>query len=317
VSAARGPDVVAIGGGRGLSVTLRAVRSYAAYTTAVVATADDSGSTGRLRRSMALPAPGDLRRCLAAIAGAEDGPLGQAFEYRFAGTDLEGHALGNLVIAGLAAVTGDFVVATDEAARLLGLDPAIGRVVPATAQPAGLRATTADGTQVVGQFAVSKTVGIDRVTLDPAGVKAPDGLSAVIRDADQVVLGPGSVYTSILAAALVGDLRSALASAAGRRVYVCNLEPEAGETQGYDVAAHVAALRSHGVELDVVLVHDGGSDGGSMPLGEVGAGVEVVRADLARPDGRCHDSAKLAAVLAALTHVPYSKSRPSRLTKAE
>lgn len=290
----QGADVVAIGGGRGLSTTIRAVRRYAGHTTGIVATADDSGSTGRLRDAMAMPAPGDLRRCLAAMAGVEDQPLGRALEYRFAGTDVAGHTLGNLLLASLSAVTGDFVTATEQVSRLIGLDPDRGRVLPATAEPVTLRCTTADGGQVCGQYAISKTPGIARVTLDPVAVKAPDGVVDAIHRADQVVLGPGSVYTSVLAAALVPDVRSALAATAARRVYVCNLEPEPGETEGYDVAAHVAALRAHGVEPDVVLVHDGG------PLALSDVGVEVVRADLADTGDGGHDSWKLAVALAAI-----------------
>jgi uncharacterized cofD-like protein len=292
-----GPDVVALGGGRGLSTTLRAVRRYAGRTTGIVATADDSGSTGRLRDAMAMPAPGDLRRCLAAIAGVEDEPVGRAMEYRFAGTDVEGHALGNLLLAGLSAVTGDFVTATDQVARLIGLDPDRGRVFPATAEPVTLRCTTADGGEVCGQYAISKTPGIARLTLEPAAVRAPDGVTDAIHCADQIVLGPGSVYTSVLAAALVPDARSALAATMAQRVYVCNIEPEPGETEGYDVAAHVAALRAHGVRPDVVLVHDGGP----LALGDIGrCGAEVVRADLTRTGDAEHDSRKLAVALAAI-----------------
>jgi uncharacterized cofD-like protein len=291
------PRVVALGGGRGLTATLRAARRYAGHTTAIVATADDSGSTGRLRSALRIPAPGDLRRCLAALAGVEEEPLGQALEHRFAGTDVAGHALGNLLLAGLTAVTGDFLAATDRTAALLGLTPDRGRVAPATVEPVDLSAVTVDGTRVTGQYAISKTSGLHRVALDPPGVKPPDGLARAIHEADQVVLGPGSVYTSILAAALVDDLHAALATTRAQRVYVCNLEPEVAETQGYDIAAHVEALRAHGVEPDVVLAHDGGS----LPAGDVG--VRLVRADLARPDpryGTAHDSAKLAAALAAV-----------------
>jgi uncharacterized cofD-like protein len=283
-----------IGGGHGLAVTIRAVREYAGRTTAVVATADDGGSTGRLRSGMALPAPGDLRRCLVAMAGAEDHPLGQALEYRFGGTDVEGHALGNLLLAGLAAVTGDFLAATDEVARLLGVDPSHARVMPATTDPVQLRATTLTGEVITGQVAVSTTEGISRVNLVPPGVKAPDGLSTEVRDADQIVLGPGSLYTSILAAAVVGDLREAVRTSMAQRVYVCNLRAEAAETRGYDVARHVAALRDHGVEPDVVLVQANGQ----LKLGDVGA--DVVIADMARPHGMAHDSTKLAVALAGL-----------------
>lgn len=292
-----GPSVVAIGGGRGLSVTLRALRGYAGEVTAIVATADDSGSTGRLRTAMELPAPGDVRRCLAALAGMTSEAVGQAFEYRFPGTDLEGHALGNLVLAGLAATTGDFVTAIDETARLLGMDPSVRRVLPATAEQVDLQATTVEGREIVGQYVISKTAGITRVRLTPENVTAPDGLADAVMRADQVVLGPGSLYTSILAAALVEDLLRALRATPAQIVYACNLSPEFRESEGYDVAAHVAALHAHGVEPDVVLV----SDGAGMPLGDVET--DVVVADLAGTDRETHDSAKLGKALSALA--PY------------
>src|SRR5690606_4606739 len=134
------PHVVAVGGGHGLAATIRAVRRYAGRTTAVVSTADDGGSSGRLRSAIDMPAPGDVRRCVEAMAGASGHPLTPALEYRFDGTDLAGHALGNLLLAGLHAVTGDFVVATDELSRLLGIDTGVGRVLPATTEPVVLRA---------------------------------------------------------------------------------------------------------------------------------------------------------------------------------
>ncbi|MGI5212754.1 gluconeogenesis factor YvcK family protein [Plantactinospora sp. CA-290183] len=285
------PRVVVLGGGRGLTATVRAVRAYAGRTTAVVATADDSGSTGRLRSSMAIPAPGDVRRCMIAMAGLEDLPLGRAFEHRFAGTDVEGHALGNLLLAGMTAVTSHFLGAIDEVSRLLGLDPEVAATLPATVNPVDLSATTVGGTEVFGQYAVSKTPGIARVWLHPPDVHAPERVVAAILDADQIVLGPGSLYTSILAAALVPDIHLALAEAQAREVYVCNLEPEDAETLGYDVAAHVAALVAHGVEPDVVLV----SRDCALPLGDVK--IDVVQASLAAPDGTAHDSDKLAVAL--------------------
>jgi uncharacterized cofD-like protein len=297
-----GPRVVAVGGGHGLATTIRAVRRYAGRVTAVVATADDGGSTGRLRSGMDIPAPGDLRRCLVAMAGIEEDPLGQALEYRFKGTDVEGHALGNLLLAALGAVTGDFVAAADQVAALLGLDPDAARVVPATCEPVELRAVTGDGTQVKGQVAVSTTEGVERVALDPAGAKPPPGLVDTVLGADQVVLGPGSLYTSVLAAAVVDDLRDAIAASGGQRIYVCNLRADGVETRGYDVERHVAALRTHGVEPDVVLVHRVGTGTGVAIEG--GGGARLVTADLARPQGVVHDPAKLGASLAALVRSP-------------
>jgi uncharacterized cofD-like protein len=285
--------VVAVGGGHGLAATIRAARRYARRVTAVVSTADDGGSTGRLRSGLSLPAPGDLRHCLAAMAGDESGPLAEALEYRFTGTDVEGHALGNLVLAALTAVTGDFVAAVDEAARLLDLHPDEARVLPATAEPVELRAHTAAGVEVAGQVAVSETSDIERVRVVPGRPPAPEDAVDALLEADQIVLGPGSLYTSVLAAAVVDDVREAVAEGRGQRVYVCNLRAEASETRGYDVAAHVDALARHGVEPDVVVVQSG-----SLPLGDLG--VRVVEADVARPHGLAHDSEKLAAALSSL-----------------
>ena len=296
MSLAQGPQVVAIGGGRGLSATLGATRRYAGYTTAVVSTADDSGSTGRLRAGMAVPALGDLRRCLAALAGADDNLLSQAFEYRFNGTDIEGHTLGNLLLAGLTATSGDVLAATEEVARLLGLDPADGRVLPATTEAVDLAATTWSGQVVNGQYAISKTAHIRNITLQPSTVKAPHGVAAAVHKADQVVLGPGSLYTSVLAAALVEELHTALEETCARVVYVCNLIPEHAETLGFDVAAHVDALHDHGIRPDVVLV----GEADRLPLGQV-RGVEVCVADLAGYDRDTHEANKLACALASLT----------------
>lgn len=288
------PHVVAVGGGHGLAATIRATRRYAGHTTAVVATADDGGSTGRLRSAIDMPAPGDLRRCVEAMAGEPCDPLARALEYRFTGSDVEGHALGNLLLAGLHAVTGDFVAAVDELSRLAGIDPAVGRVVPATVDPVALRAVVAEGGEVSGQVAIAGTVDIDRLVLEPAGAEVPDAAVEALLDADQVVLGPGSLFTSVLAVAVVGGVRDALKRASGRRVYVCNVRAEAGETRGYDVAAHVAALRRHDVEPDVVLAQRG-----ALPRGDL-ADVEVVEADLVRPNGLAHDPVLLGEALAAL-----------------
>jgi uncharacterized cofD-like protein len=306
------PHVVAVGGGHGLAATIRAVRRYAGRTTAVVATADDGGSTGRLRDAMALPAPGDVRHCLVAMAGDDPGrdpgdglgggptPLVDALEFRFEGTDVAGHALGNLLLAGLAAVTGDFVAAVDEASRLVGLDPDVARVLPATVEPVVLRATVAglQGGELTGQVAISRAGGIDLVAVEPAGARAPAAAVEALVDADQIVLGPGSLYTSVLAAAVVDDVRHGIADSRGRVVYVCNLRAEGIETFGYDVADHVRALGRHGIAPDVVVTQAGGLPLGR--LGELGAGVELVRADVARPPGVAHDGAKLAGVLAEL-----------------
>jgi uncharacterized cofD-like protein len=288
-----GPKAAVVGGGHGLAVTIRAVRRYAARVTAVVATADDGGSTGRLRSALDMPAPGDVRRCVEAMAGDSGGALARALDYRFAGSDVQGHALGNLLLAGLQAVTGDFVTAVDELSRLVGVDPAAGRVLPATVDPVVLHADTADGRRVTGQVAISRTVGVERVRVDPADAAVSTEATEALVDADQVVIGPGSLYTYVLAAVVVDGVRDALKRSAGRRVYVCNVRAELAETRGYDVAAHVDALRRHGIEPEVVLAQRG-----ALPHGDVG--VEVVEADVVRPNGLAHDPVLLGAALAAL-----------------
>jgi uncharacterized cofD-like protein len=293
-AAARGPRVVAVGGGHGLAATLRAAHRYAGHTTAVVATADDGGSTGRLRSALDMPAPGDVRRCVEAMAADNGTPLAGALEYRFAGSDVEGHALGNLLLAALQATTGDFVAAVAELSRLVGLDPASRRVLPATIDPVVLRAEATGGRPVTGQVAIARTVGVERVTVDPSTARVPAAVVDALADADQVVLGPGSLYTSVLAAAVVDDVRDAVKRSPARAVYVCNVRAEAGETRGYDVAAHVRALRRHGIEPDVVVAQRG-----ALPVGD--AGIDVVEADVVRPHGLAHDPALLGDVLAGLT----------------
>jgi uncharacterized cofD-like protein len=218
-----------------------------------------------------------------------------AFEHRFDAGELEGHAFGNLVLAGLAASTGDFEQALAEAGRLLG---AVGRVVPATTEPVVLKAVIrgAGGNgrdSITGQVAVAHSEGIAGVSLVPADAAAPAAALAALAQADQVVLGPGSLFTSVLAVVAVGDLREALVTTPGRKVYVCNLRPQLPETAGYDVAAHVDALRAHGLDIDVVLCHPG-----SLPEGRLD--VECVQRPVARPDGAAHDPALLAAALADL-----------------
>jgi uncharacterized cofD-like protein len=276
--------VVALGGGHGLAATLRAVRRYSGDVTAIVSVADDGGSSGRLRESFGVPPPGDLRKCLVALSAPS--VWSTAFDHRFDAGELEGHALGNLVITGLAASTGDFLFAVEEAGRLV---QAGGTVLPATTVPVVLKAEAAGG-PVQGQVAVGQAERIVRVSLVPVDPDPPAAALAALARADQIILGPGSLYTSVLAVVAVPALRDALAAARGRKVYVCNLRPQVPETEGYDVAAHLAALEGHGVEVDVVLCDTSG-----MPLGAPNR--RCVDAPLARPNGLAHDSERLAAAL--------------------
>ena len=266
-----GPAVVALGGGRGLAASLRAARRYAGRITAVVSVADDGGSSGRLREAMGIAAPGDLRKCLVALAQDDSSLWARAFEHRFEVGELEGHALGNLVIAGLASATGDFAAALAEAGRLVG---AVGEVLPATAVPVVLKAEAACG-EVQGQVRVSEVGRISVVSIVPADAEPPPGVIKAIEEADQVVIGPGSLFTSVLATVAVPAIREALARTTAMKVYVCNLREQVPETAGYDADAHVEALVGHGVDPDVVLADPG----------------------LADESGDGHDPAKLAAAL--------------------
>ncbi len=293
--------VVALGGGHGLAASLSAIRRYADDVSAIVSVADDGGSSGRLRAAFGISPPGDLRKCLVALADG-DSMWSDAFEHRFTAGELQGHALGNIVIAGLAATTGDFELALAEAGRLLG---AVGRVMPATTEPVVLRAEVrpcdgdgvpdgnSDPPDVEGQVAVASCGRIARVSLVPPDAKPPPAALEAIASADQIVLGPGSLFTSVLAVGAVPALRDAVAAASGQKVYVCNLGSQQAETSGYDVAAHVDALRAHGLAVDVVLYHPG-----ALPLGRLD--VQGVGRAIARPDGLAHDPARLAVALADL-----------------
>jgi uncharacterized cofD-like protein len=243
-------SVVAIGGGHGLSTLLRGLKACFDHLTAIVTVADDGGSSGMLRREMGLLPPGDLRRCIAALAEAE--PLmTQLFQFRFGrGTGLNGHTFGNLFIAAMAEITGDFESAVSEASRVLAVK---GRILPSSLDDivlcAELRDASTGGGQtrlVRGESAIAEAGGIiERVFLEPAEAKGyPEAIRALLQ-ADVIVLGPGSLYTSILPNLLVPDIRNAIRVSAALKVYVCNVATQPGETDGFTVGDHVAALRAH------------------------------------------------------------------------
>ena len=289
------PRVVALGGGHGLAVVLRAARQYAADITAVVSVADDGGSSGRLRRDLDVFPPGDLRKCLVALA-APGNPWTGAFEHRFSAGDLDGHALGNLILVGLGETLGDPVAAIDETARLLG---AVGRVRPATAELVVLKADI-EGASVQGQVAVMTVGGrIRRVEVVPRDAAAHPDAIAAIAGADQVVLAPGSLYTSLLPVLVVPGLRDAVAATAGQVVQVCNLRPQPPETTGLDAADHLRAVLDHGGRVDTFLYERDGV----LPVDEErirGWGVRPVGGTLSGRSGLVHDPARLASALADL-----------------
>ncbi|WP_426573112.1 gluconeogenesis factor YvcK family protein [Aquihabitans sp. McL0605] len=296
--------MVAVGGGHGLSASLRAVRRYAGSITAVVSVADDGGSSGRLRAEMPeLPAPGDVRTCLAALA-ADGSPFARILEHRFDDGDLEGHALGNLILAALAHELGSFAAAVDEVGARVG---AVGRVLPATVGPVALEALVAprgegppaDGpsgpaTRVVGQVAVQNASGVYQVRLRPDDASSSPDVGAAIEAADQVILGPGSLFTSVLAAAIVPAVHRALRATGAQRIYVANLAPELPETAGFTVADEVRVLAEHGVEVDVVVVDE------QRVVGRRDDGICWVQAPVADDRSLVHHPERLAAVLAAL-----------------
>jgi len=305
---ARGPRIVAIGGGTGLSTLLRGLKGYSANITAVVTVADDGGSSGRLRRQLGIIPPGDIRNCIAALADAE--PLmTQLMQYRFpAGSGLDDHAFGNLFIAAMTAVTGDFEEAVRESNRVLAVR---GQVLPATSVPLNLEAVLVSGHHLVGQAAISHAdEHIERVTIEPANVRAnPEALERIL-EADMVIIGPGSLYSSVLPNLLISDIRDAIAAASGLRVYVCNVATQPGETGDFSAAAHLEALFEHIGDglIDYALVNQNRS--ARRPLHWHGQPVEldvrrleelpvvVIEEDLVDvANAQRHDSAKLAAAL--------------------
>ena len=255
---ARGPKIVALGGGTGLSTLLRGLKQHSSNITAVVTVADDGGSSGRLRESLGIPAVGDIRNCIVALADAE--PLmGELLQYRFPGDDadaLGGHTIGNLLLAAMTTVQGnDFEEGVRQMTRVLAVR---GQVVPATATAVTLHAALVDGTEVVGQSAIGNSTGIDRVWLTPEGVTACEDARLAISEADLIVIGPGSLYTSILPSLLLPEIDEAIRASSAVRVLICNVATQPGETEGYDLADHLSAVERHTgpAMLDVVLANN-------------------------------------------------------------
>ena len=270
---------VAIGGGHGVARTLAGLRTIADEVIAVVSVADDGGSSGRLRRDLGVPAPGDLRMALTTLAQRRR--LAELVGYRFDRGELRGHSLGNLMLVALLDQhDGDLVAALDELGFHLGV---AGRVLPCTPSSVTLEAHTATG-EVHGQAAIAETTRLERVWLDPPGPPVTPAAAEAISTAEVVVLGPGSLYTSLLPNLLVPGLARALAASEATVVLVANLRQQPGETEGMDLVDHLEALRAHapGVRVDVLLAHEG-----PPPRGE-GAPLTVERDRLAGWVDRVH-----------------------------
>ncbi|HET7168026.1 MAG TPA: gluconeogenesis factor YvcK family protein [Candidatus Limnocylindrales bacterium] len=264
---AKGPRIVAIGGGTGLSTLLRGLKEHTSNLTAVVTVADDGGSSGVLREELGIPPVGDIRNCIAALADAE--PLmNELLQYRFPvgegvspavaaeGPGLAGHAIGNLLLAAMTAIEGgDFEEGVRRLNRILAVR---GQVVPVTATPLTLHARTVDGSTLVGQSRIMRTADIERVWISPSDVVASEDALVAIAEADLIVLGPGSLFTSLLPSLLVPGIREAVLAASAPRLYVCNVATQPGETTGYDLPHHVRALVDHTAPgiVDVVLANN-------------------------------------------------------------
>lgn len=311
-------SLVALGGGHGLSATLRAGRLVADHVTAVVTVADDGGSSGRLRRELGILPPGDLRMALCALAADDDEHerLTRLFQHRYGGTGaLAGHAVGNLVFAGLWELLGDPVEALEAVGSILGVT---GRVLPMSpvaldiaAEVVGLESDPRLVRTIIGQVAVATTPGsVRRVRLMPADPPAARGVVEAIEGADLIVLGPGSWFTSVIPNVLVPDIAAALARTSAAKVLVLNLAPQPGETAGFSAEQHLHVLRQHApdVDIDIVLVDPrmplSGTERDHLDRAAAGLGARVMTAEIAKTasDGTMraiHDPESLSAALAA------------------
>lgn len=251
----RGPRIVVIGGGTGLSTLLRGLKSFSANITAVVTVADDGGSSGRLRREIGVLPPGDIRNCLTALAD-EEKLLTELFRYRFqAGDGLSGHSFGNLFLTAMNEITGDLEQAIAASSRVLAVR---GQVLPATLEDVCLWAQLTDGRYVEGESNITEAKGaIARIGCTPAKPAALPRALTAIQEADFIIIGPGSLYTSIIPNLLVPEIAEAIAQSKAPRIYVCNIMTQEGETQGYSVGDHIRAIdRACGKRLfEAVLVH--------------------------------------------------------------
>lgn len=271
----KGAKIVAIGGGTGLSMLLRGIKKYTNNITAIVTVGDDGGSSGRLREELGILPPGDIRNCIAALGDDED-LITELFQYRFKnGEGLEGHSFGNLFLTALCSITGDMVSAVKESSNVLNIR---GVVLPATLDDMKLSAKFEDGRIIHGESNIPEAHGkIEQLFTEPDKCTAlPEALDA-IKDADLIILGPGSLYTSVIPNLLVSGISEAIEKSHAKKIYVCNIMTQPGETDNYSVASHVNALIKHAKNrniLDAVLVNDslpeniseGYAKAGSIPV---------------------------------------------------
>ncbi|WP_238442454.1 gluconeogenesis factor YvcK family protein [Desulfofalx alkaliphila] len=252
----RGPKIVVIGGGTGLSTLLKGLKEYTSNITAIVTVTDDGGSSGRLRGDLGVLPPGDIRNCLVALADKES-LMERVLQYRFSEGELSGHNLGNLLIVGLSQICDGFYSGVQELSKVLAVR---GQVLPSTLEDVSLGAVLSDGSTVRGECCVSSSERkIRRVFLEPAECRPlPEALWA-IREADAVILGPGSLYTSVIPNLLVKGVAEAINNSSALKVYVCNVMTQPGETRNYSASDHLKAIIDHcGRLVDYVMVNTGG-----------------------------------------------------------
>lgn len=251
----RGPKIVVVGGGTGLSTLLRGLKEYSSNITAIVTVADDGGSSGRLRREIGVLPPGDIRNCLAALADEEE-LLTELFQYRFkAGDGLVGHSFGNLFLTVMSEITGDLEQAATASSKVLAIS---GKVLPSTLSDVSLWAEMEDGRIIEGESNIPEAKGrIKGIGCIPANPPALPAAVKAIEEAEYIIIGPGSLYTSIIPNLLVPDIRDAIARANVPRIYVCNIMTQPGETDGYSVGDHIREIDrvSKAKLFDAVLVH--------------------------------------------------------------
>lgn len=253
----RGPKIVAVGGGTGLSMLLKGVKKITNNVTAIVTVGDDGGSSGRLREEMGVLPPGDIRNCIAALADDED-LVTKLFQYRFkTGEGLEGHSFGNLFLSALCSITGDMVSAVKESSNVLSIR---GRVLPSTLDDMKLVAELEDGRIIRGESNIPEAQGkIKRLLTDPQKCRPLSDVIEAIKEADLIILGPGSLYTSVIPNLLIEEIVDEIANSTAKKIYVCNIMTQPGETDDYSVSSHVNAIISHAGNkkiMDAVLVND-------------------------------------------------------------
>jgi len=254
------PKIVVIGGGTGLSVLLRGLKKYTSQLTAIVTVTDDGGSSGRLRAELGVLPPGDIRNCLVALAETET-LMNKVFQHRFIhNSSLNGHNLGNLLLVAMTEITGDFVSAIQEVSKVLKVR---GKVLPATLQNVSLGAHMQDGAIVKGETAIRNYGGkINRLFLIPGKCCPVEETLTAIKQADAVIVGPGSLYTSIIPSLLVSGIAEAITESPAKALYICNIMTERGETDNFNATDHVLTIANHLNKqiFDVVIVNSGEID---------------------------------------------------------